>query len=128
VNIGTRKVILLVDNADVNITGNINLTDGQGFFMLIVKGNVNIDPAVGGGGSANLEGLYFADGTLTDGSGNTQFHTRGSIVANGGISMQRDLVANNMSPAELFEFAPDQIMLFPKVLGTRKMSWKEVAP
>jgi hypothetical protein len=128
VNIGTRKVILLVDNADVNITGNINLTDGQGFFMLLVKGNINIDSLVGGGGSANLEGLYFADGMLTDGSGSTQFYTRGSIVANGGIGMQRDLVSDNTPPAELFEYAPDQIMLFPKILGTRKMSWKEVAP
>jgi hypothetical protein len=125
--LGTRKVILLVDNADLNITGNINLTAGSGFFTVIVKGNINVASGVGGG--VNLEGLYFADGTFSDGVGNTQLSTRGSIVANGGINMQRDLGgAANTTPSELFAYAPDQIMLFPKILGTRKINWKEVAP
>jgi hypothetical protein len=127
-NIGTRKVILLVDNADVNITGNINLTDGQGFFMAIVRGSINVDPTVGGGATPNLEGLYFADNTFTDGVGDTQLKTRGSIVSNGGISMRRDLGADNTPPSEIFEYAPDQIILFPEIIGTRKMEWKEVAP
>jgi hypothetical protein len=34
-NLGSRKVILLVDNADANIMGNINLTKGSGFFMMV---------------------------------------------------------------------------------------------
>src|SRR5204863_7537682 len=55
-NIGTRKVILMVESADLNINGQINVTDGQGFFMHFVvttsignKGNINIGTGVGGG-------------------------------------------------------------------------------
>jgi hypothetical protein len=125
VDFGTRKVVLMVDNADVNITGNINLTAGQGFFLVIVKGNINVDPAVGGG-SYNLVGLYFTDGAYSDGIGNKQLWVRGSVVANNGINLERDLGASN--PSELFAYAPDQILLFPKVLGTRRINWKEVAP
>ena len=126
----TRKVILMVDNANINITGNISLTAGQGFFMVIVKGNIIVDSSVGGGGNHNLAGLYFADGTFSDGVGSTQLWIRGSIVANSGISLQRDLgsTGNATTPSELFVYAPDKIMLFPKILGTRKINWKEVAP
>jgi len=130
VDFGTRKIILMVDNADLNITGNIDLTVGQGLFVVIVKGNISVDPGVGGGGNHNLAGLYFADGTFSDGVGSSQLWVRGSVVANGGISMQRDLgLADDMTtPSELFVYAPDQILLFPKVFGARRISWKEVAP
>lgn len=128
-NIGTRKVILMVDNADANITGNVNLTDGQGFFMLIVRGDINVDPLVGGGAIPNLEGLYLADGTFNDGLGNTQLWVRGSVTGNLGVNMQRNLgAAANAEPSEFFEYAPDLIMLYPSKLGTRKINWKEVAP
>jgi hypothetical protein len=128
-NIGTRKIILMVDNANVNITGNINLTDGQGFFMLVVRGNINVDPLVGGGATPNLEGLYLADGTFNDGVGNTQLWVRGSIVGNLGVNMQRDLGGTaNSDPSEFFEYAPDLSMLYPSILGIRKINWKEVAP
>lgn len=131
-DIGTNKIILLVDNANLNITGNINLTDGAGFFMTIINGNISVDPSVGGGTSPNLEGLYFADGTFSSGTtgqaNNTQLWLRGAVAVAGGTNLQRDLSDNGSSPAELFEYAPDQIMLFPKVLGSRAMNWKEVAP
>lgn len=129
--LGDRKVILMVNDADINITGNIDLTVGQGFFMVIIKGNINVDPSVGGGGNHNLVGLYFADGTFSDGVASSQLWVRGSVVANEGISLQRDLglATDATTPAELFVYAPDQIMLFPsKVFGSRRISWKEVAP
>jgi len=63
VNIGARKIILIIDNANLNITGNINLTKGAGVFMVIVKGNIVVAPGVGGGGAPNMEGLYLTDGT-----------------------------------------------------------------
>lgn len=130
-NIGTKRVILLVDNANFNIASNINLTDNQGFFMVIVNGNTTIDPTVGGGGGANLEGIYVSDGIFNTGTAATQLWTRGSVVAYGGINMAgRDLgnPANSSTPSILFEFAPDQILLFPSKLGVRKINWKEVAP
>jgi hypothetical protein len=126
-NIGTNKDILLVDNASLNITGNINLTDGAGFFMTVVNGSIAVDPTVGGGSSPNLEGLYFADGTLSTGIANSQLWLRGMVASVGGMDLQRNL-SDNSNPSELFEFAPDQIMLYPKTLGSRAMNWKEVAP
>ncbi len=126
-NLGTRKVVLLVKDADLYLQGNINLTDGQGFFGTFVQGNINVDPLVGGGGVPNLEGMYLADGSVNTGTGVTQLYVRGSVTGYGGISLQRNL-ANNSVPAELFEYAPDQILLFPTKLGLRKLNWKEVAP
>lgn len=129
-DIAGRKVILFVNDANVNITGNINLTDGAGFFMMIVKGNINVNSAVGGTGP-NLEGLYFSDGIFNGGTGSTQLHVRGSVASNSSVDfkIERDLLgAANVNPSELFEYAPDQILLFPKVLGSRKMTWQEVAP
>jgi hypothetical protein len=135
-NIGSKKVILLVDSADLLINAPINLTKGSGFFMVLVgetaggaKGNIVVDPAVGGGGSANIEGIYEADNVFGDSAGNTQLWVRGSVVAYSGVSLQRDLnIPNATTPAELFEFAPDQVLLFPNKLGTRRINWKEVAP
>lgn len=134
--LGSRKVILLVDSEDLNIQGNIPLTDGQGFFMAVVgktssgtKGNIIVDSSVGDGVSPNLEGIYVADGTFNDSPGNKALYVRGSVVAYGGTSLLRDLVAlNTTSPAELFEFAPDQIMLYPSKLSIRKLNWKEITP
>lgn len=128
-HISNKKVIILVDSANLNINNTINLADGQGFFMVIVNGNINVNSSVTG--TPSLEGLYVADGTFSDGGGSAQLHVRGSVVAYGGIDLVsgRDLgAANSGTPAELFEYAPDQIMLFPSVLGYRKINWKEVAP
>ncbi len=135
-NLGARKVILIAKGANVNLKGNINITKGQGFFMLIAgknsagaKGNIIVDPSVGGGASVNLEGIYVADGQLQTGIAAIQLKVRGTVAAYGGISLQRDLGAgNSTTPAELFEFAPDLALLFPRTLGVRSMNWQEVAP
>lgn len=133
IDIGARKVILLVDSADLYINAPINLTDGQGFFMAVVgknsggtEGDIVVNPSVGGG-AFDLEGLYVADGSFSTGVGANQLRVRGSVVGYGGINLQRDL-ANNSLPAEFFEYAPDQILLFPSKFGLRRLNWKEVAP
>ena len=128
-----RKVVLIVKGADVSLKGNITLTDGTGFFLLVTSGNITVDPGVGGGGSANLKGIYVADGIFdtgtNSGGGDLQLWVRGSVAAYGGFNLQRDLGVNNpTTPAELFEFAPDQELLFPTVLGVHSMNWQEVAP
>ena len=131
-----RKVILLVANANLNITGNINLTKGQGFFLAITgksadgtRGNITVNSNV-----TSIVGLYVADNSFKDTENSTvgteQLHVRGSIAAYGGVTMLRDVGAalNGTTPSDLFEYAPDQILLFPRVLGVRKINWKEVAP
>jgi len=139
-DLGSRKVILLVDSADFYIKNSIHLTDGQGFFLAVVgknadgtdKGNIFVDPSVGGGAVANLEGIYMADGffkTGTTGTVDTKLWVRGSVTGYGGVALERDLGGGgNSAPAELFEYAPDQILLYPSVLGVRKISWKEISP
>lgn len=128
-SIGNRKVILLVKNAHLFIDSTINLNDGLGFFMTIVDKNIEIDPTVGGGVGPNLEGFYICDDLFRTGAGTNSFYLRGAAVAYGGIVMGRDLgVGNSSTPAELFEYAPDQSILFPGKLATRKINWKEVAP
>lgn len=135
-NLGDRKVILLVDSANFYINAPINLNDGRGFFLVIVgkgaennKGNIIVDPAVGGGAGPNLEGIYEADNQFNTSESALQLKVRGSVVAYNGVWLQRDMGnLNPTTPAEQFEFAPDQVMLFPTKLGYRKMKWKEVAP
>ncbi len=134
--LGSKKVILIVEGGDLIINSRINLIDGSGFFMAIVgknsaglKGNIIVGSGVGGTGSPELEGLYEADGTFSDSVGNTQLWVRGSVVANKGVSLLRDLVAaNSNTPSEIFEFATDQALAYPAKLGIRRLNWKEVAP
>jgi len=134
VNLGSTKVILFVKNANLNISDNINLTDGSGFFLAITTGNISVDPTLGGGASANMEGIYIADGTFSSGTGGTKTDSklwvRGSVAAYGGVSLQRDLgdASNSTTPGEFFEYAPDQELLFPIELAYRAINWKEVAP
>ena len=119
-----QRAILLLDGGDLTINNNISLTDGSGFFMAIVKGNIIINPAV-----ASLEGFYSADNQFRTGTGSVPLTVRGSVAGLGGVSLQRNLQAGNTTtPAELFEYAPDLIFTYPSKLSVRKMRWKEVAP
>ncbi len=132
-NLGSNKVVLFVKNANLTISGNINVTDGAGFFLAVSEGSVSVDASVGGGSSANLEGIYIADGSFSSGTGgsssDSQLWVRGTVAAYGGANLERDLGAsNNDSPAEFFEYAPDQELLFPISLSSRVTNWREIAP
>jgi hypothetical protein len=132
VSLGTRKVILIVKGANLNIGGNINLTKGSGFFLTVSTKNIVVASTVGGGGAANLEGIYVADGQFQTGTSATQLWIRGTVAAygDGGLNLQRDLgsAGNPTTPAELFEYAPDQEILFPAKLSRYPSNWREVAP
>jgi len=124
IDIVNRKVILFVDSGNLTIGGRINLTDNQGFFGAFVNG-ITVSPTVTG--TPSIEGVYLSDGTFSSSVGATQLHIRGSVASFGGISLGRDL-ANNATPAEVFEFAPDQLVLFPEKLMNKRSKWSEVAP
>ncbi|MEK7472932.1 MAG: hypothetical protein AAB625_02755 [Patescibacteria group bacterium] len=126
INFGSRKVILFVKSGNFNINGKINLDDNNGFFVVFVNGNINIAASVTG--TPAIEGMYTADSGFTTGLGNTQLHLRGSVASYGGITLQRDLPDDTTIPAELFEFAPDQVVLFPQKLMFKRFKWAEVAP
>jgi len=122
INFAGRKVILFVKGANLNINGNINLTDGVGFFGTFVNGDININPTV-----TQLEGIYLTDTNFITGVGSSALWVRGSVGSYGGISLGRDLT-NDTTPAELFEYGPDQVLLFPNKLAFRRTKWIEVAP
>jgi hypothetical protein len=135
-DLGSRKVVLFVKNANLIIDGNINYTHGSGLFMAIVTGNISVAPTVGGGGGApaDLEGVYVADGQFITGSTSSasdeQLWIRGVVAAYGGFALQRDigLAADATTPSEVFEFAPELDLMFPSKLATYVINWREVAP
>lgn len=132
---GDRKVILFIESADLSIEGNVSIqSDGQGFLLVIVgktdtgtKGNINIGSSVTG-----IEGLFVADNAFSTGTAgadaDSQLVIEGSVGAYGGINLQRDLPDDSQTPAEVFEYAPELMLLFPKSLSLERMRWEEVAP
>jgi hypothetical protein len=135
-DMGGRKAVLFVKNANLIIDGSINYTHGSGLFMAIVTGNISVDPSVGGGGGApaDLEGVYVADRQFITGStglsNDKQLWIRGVVAAYGGFALQRDLgvAADATTPSEVFEFAPELDLMFPSKLSTYVINWREVAP
>jgi hypothetical protein len=134
---GSRRVVLLVEGADLYITGRINIQSaGNGFFMAVVgkdtngqKGNIIVDPSVSHPTSPGIEGVFMAEGQFRTGAGTSQLWVRGAVAAYDGFLLERDLGADNANkPAELFEYAPDIISVFPQIFTSRRMRWKEVAP
>jgi hypothetical protein len=134
IDIASNKIVLLV-NGNLTINGSVHLDNGQGFFMAVVSGNINVSSSVKGPQESppvpDLEGIYFANGTFYTGSAgvasDAQLHVRGSVVA-GSFSLQRDLPNNSVTPGELFEYGPDQVMMFPSLLSRNQVIWREVAP
>jgi hypothetical protein len=51
------------------------------------------------------------------------------VAAYDGVVLERDLLGDNVGEAaEVFEFAPDFILNFPRDLTFKRLRWKEVAP
>jgi hypothetical protein len=128
-NLGARKVILFVSD-NLNINGEIWVTDGVGFFGTFVGGNINVNGAVTRVNNPSLEGIYLTDGVFSTGIGTGKLFIRGSVATTttgGGISLQR-VLADDTNPAVVFKFAPDQILLFPQSLMFKRTKWAEVSP
>jgi hypothetical protein len=149
INIGSEKIILFVEG-DLGINDEIHLDKGEGFFMAIVNGNINIHPSVGDAYNwvndddtdPELEGIYVttSDGAGTSDVGNIEtgsngvdsddtLEVRGVVTALGGeIILQRDLPDDSTTPAEKFYYGADQTLLLPQFFGQHVYRWKEVAP
>ncbi len=130
---GSRKVILFVDGGNLNIWGDVTIQNpGQGFFMAIVgkrSNGLRGDIVIRADAANDLHGIYIAEGTLSTGTYPSQFNGRGAFVAYDGFNLGRDRGSNNAtSPAEFFEYAPEQMMLFPNFFGNKRLIWSEVAP
>jgi len=133
-SLGTKKAILIVKGAGINITGKINRTLGSGFFLVVTTGNIAVDPVVGGGTTTpDLEGIFVADGSFYSGTvGNktdSRLWVKGTVVSYGDVNLNRDLgMGNTTTAGELFEYAPDLEFLFPASLSAHDTTWREIAP
>jgi hypothetical protein len=125
------KVVLFVDG-DLTINSRINLSGSNSFFMAIVSGDINIEPSLTGtssGSNPAIEGYFLTDGNFNTGSSNNRLVVAGSVVALGGIGLDRDLGGNNSNtPAEEFRELPRLQLLFPSSLTRDIVIWEEVAP
>ncbi len=123
---GSNKIVLFV-TGNLTINGNLTVANnGQGFFMTIVGGDINVAPGVTAGASTALEGIFESDGDFNLGGGTNQLHIRGSVVAYGNVVLNRN--TGLVAPSEIFEYAPDLIMLFPRSLVQDTFGWEEVVP
>lgn len=146
-NLHDDKIILLVTGTlylgdeDEAAGAKIRLDDGEGFFAAIAGNNIVVSPKVKVdplAPSPVLEGIFLAGNEFRTGTTGIkedgQFWLRGSVAAYGlgGIILERDMMDsdpnNDETPAELFEYAPDLILTFPRELTSRRLRWKEVAP
>lgn len=131
-SIGDNRVILFVPG-DLPINSPISTSDSAGFFMAIVQGNIQVNPSVGGAPQANpnpdIAGIYVTDGEFRTGASTTlQLVVNGTVVAHGGLSLQRDLENDAFFPAEVFEYGADYYLKFPPFFGESGIDWREVAP
>lgn len=128
-----RKVVLFVPG-DVAINGNITIDDmSNSFFMLVSSGNITVNNPVGRNASEtapSLDGIYVSDGVFgtsrSVGANNNRVNVRGTVVALGGVNLQRD--TQTAFPSETFSFAPELILNFPPSLSTKRAFWKEITP
>ena len=121
---GSKKIVIFA-GADFHINGNITIQNpGQGFFMIISREDIDINPTV-----TTLHGLYETDTDFATGNGSTALAITGTVVAWGEVDFQRDLGAGNRTtPAETFTFDPALTLLFPRSLVRDGVNWQEVAP
>lgn len=125
-NLGNNKVILLMDQGDLNVNTNISVNDGTGFFMVLSSGDITVASSV-----TSMEGVYFAQGDFHSGTGgagsDSQLVVRGTVMIRGDAYLERDLGANNSTtPAELFEFAPHFFFNFPEAFSGKRVSWSQI--
>ncbi len=141
-NLGSRRVILFVKNADLVINTRINVQRGVGGFYAFVEGNPESSNGITIGSDVgdvlprdpedfDLEGLFYTDKNFTTESrgqnSDYQLRIRG-IVSARNFNLQRHLPNNAFYPAEFFEFAPDILLNFPPLLTSENITWREVNP
>lgn len=124
-----RKVILFVDG-NLTISGKITYNPANSFFMPIVKGNITVSPTVTTAtGTPTLTGIFYCGGQFSSGAGTGPLNILGSVVAVGGVSLERDLGdANHTESSENFSISPDLILNYPGALSFKRPVWKEIAP
>jgi hypothetical protein len=121
------KLILFV-NGNLAIKGNITLAS-NGFLMVIVSGNIDIDPNV-----ASIQGIYISNGDFSTGTKgprqDSQLNVTGTVISLGNVNLERSLSANQAQniPAEKFTFSPSYFLQIPYSFLKKDFNWREVNP
>jgi len=125
----TDKVVLFVDG-NLNIDGIIDLTNGRGFFMAIVSGNITVNSGVWhpNVNSPELTGIFVANGNFISETDTNTLYIRGMVSAYNQVQLDKDLADNSQTPAEKFEYAPELIFKMPQSFNLKRTRWKEVSP
>jgi len=124
-NLGSNKLIVLSEG-DINISGNVTFTQGQGLFMLVTSGDTTVGTSV-----TSLMGVFVNDGNFNTcpSSGCTDIANRltvtGSVTAWDGVNLNRD-TQTYTNPSETFVYSPSMIFSIP--FTHKKIDWREVAP
>ena len=122
-----RKVVLFV-SGNLTINEYIQLDTGEGFFMAIAGGNITVNSISAPASDPDIEGIYVTDANFISTADPEQLSVRGMVAAYGQVILGRDLADDSQTPAETFEYAPDQLLLMPFSLNLKRTRWKEVAP
>jgi len=143
------ETVIFVDG-DVTIETDITLADPEdGFFAVIVSGNINVNQTVGdavvaspAAGDADLVGAFLAEGNFNGGSDLSQTDKQlvvyGTIGADidlgtnspgGRVNFQRDMGVNNsIGPGVSVIWNPNLLLNWPAELSDALTDWREVAP
>lgn len=125
-SVGSGESYVVFVDGDLTINNDVIVTPG-GFLAFVVNGDVAVDPSV-----TSMQGMYVMDGNWssgTTGGTDVQLVTGGSIVAWGGVNLQRDLGSSNLSaPGEKFVYRPDLLVNMPDAMKNFLLNWQEVAP
>lgn len=141
---GEKYVVFITGNLTLDGATVDHLTDvaAGGFLALIVKGNIYINENLGNATltntTANLEGVFMADGTLniqTRGpaaGGDDRFIGEGVFVGWSGVNLLRDYSdsgsrsqENNDKPVETFIYRPDFLVNMPEIMLVPVRLWQE---
>lgn len=132
----TRKNKVIVSDADVYITGNVIVPEGN-IIIVISKQSINIDKSV-----SRLDGIYLAEDqiktyctttTYTCGkqpslSTDPALELQGMFIAQNGFSLGRrgNLRVEPPIPGEVFVFRPDFLLYGSNYLGQNSIIYREV--
>ena len=141
-----EQFVIFVDGdltlRDPGSAGQLIQVEPGGFLAFIVSGDITVATNVGNSDldttTANIEGVFIADGVLTVQSqgevagGDDRFVGAGTFVGWGGVQLQRDFsdgatrrAENNARPVELFVYRPDFVLNAPARMKTPRYIWQE---
>ena len=107
-----------------------------GFLAFIVKGTITVNANVGTASTPHadpdLEGVYLSDGqfiTQAVAVGNdNQLVVKGTVIAWGGVSLNRKLLNNGLYPAHRFIYDPAMARFAPNLMTNTPVHWQQLPP